>query len=92
MEPSHESNSKKLNTIIRSQENHELLDNERFNKIEQDMKGLATKKDIEKLILTLTPIAEAWATVRNGRNGLVWIAATIATVGGAMMVLKGLFK
>ena len=92
MHPSHESANKKLDRIINAQSDHEKLDNARFKSIEDDMKNLATKNDIDEILNTLKPIAEAWTTVRNGRNGLIWIASTIAVFGAAVVAVKGLFK
>lgn len=64
---------------------HEIKDAERFDALEKKIDLLATKEDLK-------PILEAWVTIRNGRNGIMWFAAFIIAVGGAIMAVKGIFK
>lgn len=71
--------------IIAMLKAHELKDEERFTAIEEKLDTLATKEDLE-------PILEAWNAVRNGRNGIMWVASTFAAVGAAILVIKGMFK
>lgn len=64
---------------------HDRKDAERFKAIEDQMKLLATKEDLK-------PFRELWDTAKNGRNGIIWVASTIIAVGGAIAVIKGLFR
>ena len=64
---------------------HERKDAERFQALEMKMELLATKDDLK-------PILDAYITIKNGRNGIMWVAAFIITVGGAIAVVKGLFR
>jgi hypothetical protein len=64
---------------------HERADAARFAALDEKIDNLPTKEDMK-------PIIEAWQTLRSGRNGILWVAVTLITIGGAISVIKGLFK
>lgn len=76
---------------------HEVKDAEQFDALGDSIKELtrelrAMRQDFCEHREEMKPIGEAWNTAKNTRNGIMWIATLLIAVGGAVAVIKGLFK
>lgn len=76
---------------------HERMDAGRFDSLGDSIKALADevralRQDFNEHRAEMKPVSEAWMTVKNGRNGLLWITITITAIGGAVMAIKGMFR
>ena len=71
---------------------HELRDSERFDAIDLRNRRMEDKIDQLPTKEDMQPIIDVYLTIKNGRNGIMWMAALIVTVGAAVMAIKGMFK